>query len=103
MTGVTNLSLGDSSDGRAAVKFDFLLPQTHPNRSSHRIQQQDQQQMSSSSSLSPNHPVAQYTDCQRHGVMTAFEGVEEFKRNFPDVLELFDDSPPNSPYDSENR
>ena len=95
LMGVTNQSL---SDGREAVKFDFLLPHSHPNRSHHRVKSLS----SSPSVMSPPH-LALPQDCQRHGVMTAFGSFEEFRESFFDVLDMFYDSPPISPFESENR
>ncbi len=42
-------------------------------------------------------------DCQRHAVMTAFESFQEFTENFDELMELFYESPPISPYETENR
>ncbi len=100
--GVTNLNLGStvtasSAPGRAAVKFDFLLPHSHPNRSNHRIQ------TLSSTSPSAVPPLLCVQDCQRHGVMAAFQSFEEFKESFYDLLDLFYDSPPISPFESDSR
>eukprot|EP00095_Tigriopus_kingsejongensis_P004246 maker-scaffold711_size108467-snap-gene-0.33 protein:Tk04246 transcript:maker-scaffold711_size108467-snap-gene-0.33-mRNA-1 annotation:"hypothetical protein DAPPUDRAFT_222043" len=91
VTGLTNLRLDCS---QYAVKFDFLLPQSHPNRSYHRVR--NMTLLSSSYAPLPD-------DCQRHGVMTAFSSFEDFQSNFLDVLDLFYQSPPLSPYENGNR
>ncbi|TRY78898.1 hypothetical protein TCAL_01701 [Tigriopus californicus] len=91
VTGLTNLRLDCS---QYAVKFDFLLPQSHPNRSYHRVRNMTRP-------ASTFMPLPE--DCQRHGVMTAFSSFEEFQLNFDDVLDLFYQSPPLSPYEDGNR
>ncbi|XP_040575050.1 acetyl-CoA carboxylase [Lepeophtheirus salmonis] len=71
LTGLTNLVYNYDCQ---AVGFDFLLPQSHPNRSFHTVQNMNS-----------------YIDCRRHGLMTSFKNFEEFTDNFVDVLELFHD------------
>ena len=98
MTGVTNLSLLDSDT--AAVKFDFLLPQSHPNRSYHRMKN-----LGNSGGKGSNFNFGgllfnssnSSEDCRRHGVMSAFASFEEFKVNFSELVELLYHSPPISP------
>lgn len=72
LTAVTNLTLGVHP--QAAVKFDFLLPQSHPNR-----------QIKNVSSMINNLPKG----CQRYGVLTAFSSFEECKDAFIEILSLF--------------
>ncbi|QQP49798.1 Uncharacterized protein FKW44_010585, partial [Caligus rogercresseyi] len=57
-----------------AVRFDFLLPQSHPNRSFHSIRNMNS-----------------FIDCRRHGLMTSFKNFEDFTDNFEDILALFHD------------
>ena len=94
VTGLTNLHLDTH---KCAVKFDFLLPQSHPNRSYHRVK-----------TMLTGHHASYATpptsllpeDCQRHGVMVAFTSFEEFKDSFNEVIDLFYASPQISPYGS---
>ncbi len=72
VTALTNLTLGVQQ--RAAVKFDFLLPQSHPNR-----------QVKTLASPMINIPKS----CQRGGVMTAFSSLDQCREAFAEVLSLF--------------
>ncbi|XP_028270703.1 acetyl-CoA carboxylase 2 isoform X5 [Parambassis ranga] len=76
-------------DGTCAVDFQFMLPSSHPNRGSsptlNRVPVPVNGSLSRQSSelflegaLSP--------PCQRMGAMVAFQGFDDFKRSFDEVL-----------------
>ena len=98
VTGLTNLRL---ETNKAAVKFDFLLPQSHPNRSYNRMRTTSTSGNGLLSAGGPASTMVFSEDYQRHGVMTAFTSFEEFTEHFEEVVELFYDSPPESPYDAD--
>ena len=101
VTGLTNLRL--DMNHQAAVKFDFLLPQSHPNRSYHRMRHMTMPSSSGGGGSGSLNPGSFAEDYQRHGVMTAFSSFEEFQEHFREVVELFYNSPPMSPYETQNR
>ncbi|XP_073322539.1 acetyl-CoA carboxylase isoform X2 [Pagrus major] len=75
-------------DGTCAVDFQFMLPSSHPNRLPVPVGGSGQCKMRRQSSelfldgsLSP--------PCQRMGAMVAFQCVDNFKRNFDEVLSSF--------------
>ena len=37
------------------------------------------------------------SDCQRHGIITAFSSIQEFQDQFHEVFDLFHNSPDMSP------
>ncbi|XP_073322538.1 acetyl-CoA carboxylase isoform X1 [Pagrus major] len=83
-------------DGTCAVDFQFMLPSSHPNRGSsptlNRLpvpvggsgqckMRRQSSELFLDGSLSP--------PCQRMGAMVAFQCVDNFKRNFDEVLSSF--------------
>lgn len=69
--------------GQSCVHFQFLLPQSHPNRSFQTMR-----------SMAPQDYSYTYRDtydeCQRTGAIVAFSSFEEFLLDYENVLELFD-------------
>ena len=91
VTSLNNLRL--SGRGTAAVKFDFLLPQSHPNRSFHAAAANTHRRSDSDVSAQPEFalsPAGFHLDnFRRHGVMSAFETFEAFEADFESLVELF--------------
>ncbi|XP_028270699.1 acetyl-CoA carboxylase isoform X2 [Parambassis ranga] len=68
-------------DGTCAVDFQFMLPSSHPNRVPVPVNGSLSRQSSElflEGALSP--------PCQRMGAMVAFQGFDDFKRSFDEVL-----------------
>ena len=78
------------AQGQSCVHFQFLLPQSHPNRSYQNMR-----------SMAPQDYSYTYRDtydeCQRTGAIVAFSSFEEFLGDYENVLELID--PPRTPED----
>jgi len=76
------------AQGQSCVHFQFLLPQSHPNRSYQNMR-----------SMAPQDYSFTYRDtfdeCQRTGAIVAFSSFEEFLSDYENVLELLD--PPRTP------
>jgi len=74
--------------GQSCVHFQFLLPQSHPNRSYQNMR-----------SMAPQDYSYTYRDtfdeCQRTGAIVAFSSFEEFLSDYENVLELL--NPPRTP------
>ncbi|XP_048578343.1 acetyl-CoA carboxylase-like isoform X1 [Nematostella vectensis] len=71
------------------VEFQFSLPSSHPNRSLQKVP-------SSKTILSMPRPYV----CTRTGVMAAFNSMDEFERNFDEIMSRFQPpevTPPFSP------
>ncbi|XP_061116348.1 acetyl-CoA carboxylase isoform X4 [Conger conger] len=86
-------------DGTCAVDFQFMLPSSHPNRvsvpeSSHQFEIRRQgSELFMEGALSP--------PCQRMGAMVAFQGFDDFRRNFDEVISSFAEPLLESPLFSE--
>ena len=95
--------------GNPAVKFDFLLPQSHPTRSyshlakTHRRSDSDVgsaptdtsmegQQFSLTKMMQDYYEQSYDGNCRRLGVITAFDSFNEFVANFESILGLFDEA-----------
>ena len=98
VTGLNNQLLSSTSDEvYPAVKFEFLLPQSHPNRSFHRHHQQQTSHRRSDSDVTSevvnvvgigwnqDHVIC----FRRQGVMAAFRDLEHFRANFSSLVDLF--------------
>ena len=94
--------------GIPAVKFDFLLPQSHPTRSfshlakTHRRSDSDVgsapndtsgdgQQFSLTKMMQEYHEQNYDGNCRRLGVITAFDSFTEFVANFESITALFEE------------
>ena len=65
--------------GQAAVHFQFLLPQSHPNRSSQQV-------------TVPGEIGHSFDDPQRNGAIVAFDSFDEFLNDYDSIFELFEGS-----------
>ena len=69
--------------GQSAVHFQFLLPQSHPNRSYHNVK-----------SLTPSFDMwslrDNIDDCNRAGAIAAYHNYQEFLNDHESIAELYD-------------
>ena len=100
VTGLNNQLLSSTSDEvYPAVKFEFLLPQSHPNRSIHRHHHHQQTSSHRRSDSDVTSEVVNvvgtglhqdHVICfRRQGVMAAFRDLEHFRANFSSLVDLF--------------
>lgn len=73
--------------GQSAVHFQFILPQSHPNRCFHNVK-------SLASSFDPFKD--NIDECQRTGAICAFNSYQEFLNDHDSIVELYDNTPPSS-------
>ncbi|XP_036953486.1 acetyl-CoA carboxylase isoform X2 [Acanthopagrus latus] len=83
-------------DGTCAVDFQFMLPSSHPNRGSSPTLNRVPVPVSGSGQFKMRRQSSElFLDgslsppCQRMGAMVAFQCVDDFKRNFDEVLSSF--------------
>jgi len=71
--------------GQSAVHFQFLLPQSHPNRCYHNVK-----------SLAPSFDSLtmkdNFDECHRTGAICAFDSYQQFLNDHESILELFDNT-----------
>ncbi|XP_075575895.1 acetyl-CoA carboxylase 1 isoform X6 [Pelecanus crispus] len=82
-------------DNTCVVEFQFMLPTSHPNRSSVPINITNPDSSRSVSDVLLDNSFT--PPCQRMGGMVSFRTFEDFVRIFDEVMGCFCDSPPQSP------
>uniref|UniRef100_T1JBH2 Uncharacterized protein n=1 Tax=Strigamia maritima TaxID=126957 RepID=T1JBH2_STRMM len=91
--------------GLSVVQFQFLLPSSHPNRPlrvSHNKLMLTTLSKDVEETKDGGTDYSTIEDCQRMGAIAAFKHFDDFVACFPQMLELFGDSPPSSPRGLEN-
>jgi len=81
--GVTCLQHQRLPLGQACVHFQFLLPQSHPNRSYQQVR-------AGAGDFGSMLHRDSYDDCQRTGAIVAFDSFEEFLSDYESIFELFE-------------